>query len=181
VSVGIAVERYARAIFELGVESGDVARLSQDLNDFAASYSATHELRTVLENPVVPERQRETVLLEVARRAGLSQLGLNALLLLFRRRRLALLPAITRRLRTLADEKSGTYRAKVTSAYSLPESYFSELKTRLEQMLGKRVVVEHEEDPTLIGGIITRVGDNTIDGSIAGRLEELERTLLAPV
>jgi F-type H+-transporting ATPase subunit delta len=179
VSVGVAVERYSRAIFELGVESGDVARLSADLNDFAGSFSTTHELRTVLENPVVPERQRELVLLEVARRSGLSGLGLNALLLLFRRRRLSLLPAIARRLRTLADEKSGLYRAKVTSATSLPESYFTELKARLEQMLGKRVVVEHHEDPTLIGGIITQVGDNTLDGSIAGRLEELERSLLA--
>jgi F-type H+-transporting ATPase subunit delta len=180
-SVGIAVERYARAIFELGVESGDVARLSADLNDFAGSYSSTHDLRTVLENPVVPERQREVVLLEVARRSGLSGLGLNALLLLFRRRRLSLLPAISRRLRTLADERSGIHRAKVTSAASLPESYFTELKSRLEQMLGKRVVLEHEEDPTLIGGIITQVGDNTFDGSIAGRLEELERSLLATV
>jgi F-type H+-transporting ATPase subunit delta len=181
VSVGVAVERYARAIFELGVESGDVARLSAELNDFAASYTSSHDLRTVLENPVVPERQREVVLLEVARRSGLSGLGLNALLLLFRRRRLALLPSISRRLRTLADERSGIHRAKVTSAVSLPESYFSELKSRLEQMLGKRVLVEHVEDPTLIGGIITQVGDNTFDGSIAGRLEELERSLLATV
>jgi len=78
-----------------------------------------------------------------------------------------------------ADEKSGVYRAKVISAVSLPESYFNELKARLEQMLGKRVVVEHEEDPNLIAGIVTRVGDNTLDGSLAGRLEELERSMLA--
>lgn len=178
-SVGIAVERYSRAIFELGVESGDVARLSAGLNDFAASYSATHELRSVLDNPVIPERQREAVLLELARRSGMSGLGINALLLLFRRRRLILLPAIARRLRTLADEKTGIHRAKVTSAVSLPESYFVELKARLEQMLGKRVVIEHHEDPSLIGGVITQVGDNTLDGSIAGRLDELERTLMA--
>jgi F-type H+-transporting ATPase subunit delta len=46
-------------------------------------------------------------------------------------------------------------------------------------MLGKRVIVEHEEDPELIGGIVARIGDNTIDGSIQGRLEELRRRLVA--
>jgi F-type H+-transporting ATPase subunit delta len=179
VSIGVAVERYARAIFELGVESGDVSRLSAELNDFSLSYSSSPELRRMLENPVIPELAREALLLEVARRVGLSHLANNALQLLFRRRRLPLLPALSRRLRSLADEKSGVYRAKVISAVSLPESYFNELKVRLEQMLGKRVVVEQEEDPNLIAGIVTRVGDNTMDGSLAGRLEELERSMLA--
>jgi F-type H+-transporting ATPase subunit delta len=49
----------------------------------------------------------------------------------------------------------------------------------LERALGKRVIVEHEEDPELIGGIVARIGDNTIDGSIKGRLEELRRKLVA--
>lgn len=178
-SIGIAVERYARAIFELGVESGDVTRLSADLGDFAASYSSSPELRRALENPIVSEPEREAVLTEVARRAGLSGLSVNALRLLLRRRRLSLLPAIARRLRSLADEKSGVRRAKVISAVSLPESYYDELKSRLEQMLGKKVVLEREEDPNLIGGVVTQVGDNTFDASVAGRLEELERSLLA--
>jgi F-type H+-transporting ATPase subunit delta len=179
VSSGAAVERYARAIFELGVESGDVSRLSAELDDFSSSYTSSPELKRLLDNPVIAEPEREALLLEVARRVGLSRLAINALQLLFRRRRLSLLPALSRRLRSLADEKSGVYRAKVISAASLPESYFNELKARLEQMLGKRVVVEHEEDPNLLAGIVTRVGDNTLDGSLAGRLEELERSMLA--
>jgi len=103
----------------------------------------------------------------------------NSLLVLLRRRRLGELPAIARRLRSLSDEKNGVCRAKIISASSLPETYFNQLRQGLERALGKRVIVEHEEDPELIGGIVARIGDNTIDGSIKGRLEELRRKLVA--
>ena len=82
-------------------------------------------------------------------------------------------------LRSLADERNNVLRAKIVSAGSLSETYFNQLKHRLESSFGKRVIVEHEEDPSLLGGILVRVGDNTFDGSLRGRLEELERRLLA--
>jgi F-type H+-transporting ATPase subunit delta len=181
VSIGAAAERYARAIFELGAETGQLEQLSQELAEFAVSLSEVVILRRALENPVLSEAQREGVLREVAGQARLSQLATNSLLLLLRRRRLGSLPAIVRRLRSLADEKGGIVRATIVSAGSLSETYFRQLKQSLEQALGKRVIVEHEEDPQLIGGILTRIGDNTFDGSIKGRLEELERQLLAPI
>jgi F-type H+-transporting ATPase subunit delta len=178
-SAGGAADRYARAIFELGAEAGQLERLSQEIADFAASFAEVPLLRRALENPVLEEAQRELLLRHIGRRAELSALTVNALLVLLRRRRLSALPAIARRLRSLADEKNGVCRAKVVSASSLPETYFTQLKLGLEKALGKRVIVEHEEDPALIGGIVARIGDNTIDGSIQGRLEELRRKLLA--
>ena len=178
-SQSAAAERYARAIFELGSESGQLDRLSHDVASFAASYSEVPALQRVLENPVLEEGQRESVLREVGRRAGLSPLCVNALLILLRRRRLAALPAIARRLGTLADEKNGVCRATVLSASPLSESYLVRLGESLEQALGKRVILEHREDASLIGGVVTRIGDNTFDGSIAGRLQEMERALLA--
>ena len=125
------------------------------------------------------EQVREAVLRQLARYAHLSPLTTNALLVLLKRRRLSVLPAIARRLRTLSDEKNGVLRAKVTSAGSLPETYFRQLQASLERALGKRVIVEHDEDPALIGGVVARIGDNTFDGSISGRLDELEKKLLA--
>ncbi len=178
-STGAAAERYARAIFELGSESGQLDRLSQEIAEFAASFQELPMLRRALENPVLEEQLRERVLRQLARHSQFSPLATNALLVLLKRRRLGELPAIARRLRSLADEKNGVVRAKITSAGSLSETYFSQLKQRLERVLGKRILVEHEEDPELIGGIVVRVGDNTFDGSIKGRLEELERRLLA--
>jgi F-type H+-transporting ATPase subunit delta len=178
-STGAAAERYARAIFELGAEAGQLDRMSQEISDFAASFSELPLLRRALENPVLEEVQRETILRHIARRSELSPLTINALLVLLRRRRLGALPGIARRLRSMSDEKNGVCRAKIISASSLPETYFTQLKQGLERVLGKRVIVEHEEDPELLGGIVARIGDRTIDGSIQGRLEELRRKLTA--
>lgn len=180
-STGAAAERYARAIFELGSESGQLDRLTQEIAEFAGTFQDQPILRRTLENPVLEVPVRERVLRQVARHSQYSPLATNSLLVLLRRRRLSELPAVAKRLRSLADEKNGVSRAKIVSAGSLPESYFNQLKQRLESALGKRVIVEHEEDPSLIGGVLVRVGDNTFDGSIKGRLEELERRLLAPL
>lgn len=174
-----AAERYARAIFELGSESGQLERLSQEISEFAGSYQTQPDLRRALENPVLEEPLRERVLRQVARQSQYSPLGTNSLLVLLKRRRLPELPAIARRLRTLADEKNGVVRAKIVSAGSLSETYFTQLRQHIENAIGQRILVEHEEDPSLIGGVMVRVGDNTFDGSIRGRLEELERQLLA--
>ncbi len=178
-SSGAAAERYARAIFELGSEGGQLDRLTQEIAEFAAAFQDQPTLRRTLENPVLEEPVRERVLRQVARHSQFSPLATNSLLVLLKRRRLGELPVIAKRLRSLSDEKNGLCRAKIISAGSLSESYFNQLKARLEGLLGKRVMVEHEEDPTLIGGVIVRVGDNSFDGSIKGRLEELERRLLA--
>jgi F-type H+-transporting ATPase subunit delta len=177
-SAGGAADRYARAIFELAAEVGQLERTTQEISEFAGSFTDLPLLRRALQNPVLEESLRETVLRQIARRAELSPLTVNALLVLLRRRRLSALPGIARRLRTLSDERSGVCRAKIISAGSLPETYFSQLRQQLERVLGKRVIVEHEEDPELIGGIVARIGDNTIDGSIQGRLEEMRRRLV---
>src|SRR5262245_2197627 len=106
-SAGGAAERYARAIFELGAEAGQLERLSQEISEFSSSFSELPLLRRALENPVLEEATRESLLRQIARRAELSPLTVNALLVLLRRRRLSALPAIARRLRTLSDEKNG--------------------------------------------------------------------------
>jgi F-type H+-transporting ATPase subunit delta len=179
VSGDAAAERYARAIFELGSEAGQLDRVSQEFEELAASLEQVPNLRRSLENPVLDETERAAVLKELARRIQISRLSMNALLVLSKRRRLAAVPEIARRLRSLSDEQNGICRAKIVSAGSLPETYLKELTLALEQSLGKRIIAELEEDPALIGGVVVQIGDNTWDGSIKGRLEELERKLLA--
>ncbi len=171
-------DRYARAVFELGVETGQVERLTEDLKKAAEVVASSVELRAVLDNPLVDQNDRDAVLKELAVRLGLSELGTNSMRLLAQRRRLAVLPQIARRLGGLADEKAGVLRAQVVSAHALSDGLCEQLKQKLEQATNKRVLLERQEDPSLVAGIVTRIGDNTIDGSLKGRLADLERQLL---
>lgn len=177
-SWGAAAERYARAIFELASEAGQLDQVTRDVQGLAAVWVRAPALQRTLENPVLDEARREDVLREVARRSGFATLSEHALLTLLRRRRLAGLPSIARRLGTLADDERGVCRASIVSAQPLPESYVTRLRESLSQALGAQVMVDCQEDPGLIGGLVTTIGDHTFDGSVAGRLEELERTLL---
>jgi F-type H+-transporting ATPase subunit delta len=178
-SQATVAERYARAIFELGVESGTLAALADQIHGFAAAYEASLDLRSVLENPIVPAEQRQKVLVEVASRLGCGPSALNTIRYLASRRRLGALPDIAKRLASLSDEKQGVVRATVTSAEALPESFYQRLGDKLGELVGQKVVLDRQLDPTLLAGVITRIGDNTIDGSIRGRLEQLERRLLS--
>ena len=101
-----AAERYARAIFELGLESGDVNALARKFEAFAAVYQRTAELRNVLENPQVTSSERDAILRDVAGRLGFGTLELNAIRYIARRRRLRAVPEIAEGLSRLADERS---------------------------------------------------------------------------
>jgi len=172
-------ERYARAIFDLGVETGTLAALADQLRSFAAAYAESADLRSVLENPLVPLEKRQQVLAELAKRLNAGPFALNTLRYLAQRRRLSCLPDIAKKLDALSDKQQGIVRASVTSASALPESFYQRLSAELQTLLGHKVVLERREDPWLISGVVTRIGDNTIDGSLRGRLEILERKLLS--
>jgi F-type H+-transporting ATPase subunit delta len=172
-------DRYARAIFELGVESNTLATLAGQISDFANAYQVSLDLRSVLDNPLLTAEQRDGVLRQVASRLGLDPLALNAVRYLTARRRLIALPDIARRLGILSDQKEGIVRASVTSASPLPEAFYLKLAAELTRKVGKKVVLDRHEDPALIAGVLTRIGDNTIDGSLRGRLEHIERELLS--
>lgn len=178
-SYAAIAERYARAIFELGAESNQLVQLSDQIRRFADLYASSEDLAGVLDNPVVEETRREALIQDLGTRIGMSQQAVNAVRLLASRHRLRALPEIARQLQTLADDKAGILRATVTSAGPLSESYYSRLSSELEKVTRKRIVLEKEQDPTLIAGVVTKIGDRTIDGSLKGRLSALERELTA--
>jgi F-type H+-transporting ATPase subunit delta len=178
-SAGAVVQRYAQAIFELGLESQELGAISDQIRAMADAWSSSRELRLALEDPVLEETRRQALLAEVAQRLGIHGAALNALRVMAERRRLSALPEVARELTRLTDEHNGVLRASVTSAAPLPESYFQSLTQKLEASTHKKIVLERQEDPSLIGGIVLRIGDSIIDGSIRGRLDQLERRLLA--
>jgi F-type H+-transporting ATPase subunit delta len=170
-------DRYARAIFELGDETGQLAQMSEQVQRVASVFESSEELRHALDNPVVDDQKRDALIKDLGTRLGLSQHAQNAIRLLAARRRLRALPEIARALRRLADEKAGVLRATVTSAQPLSEVYYQKLVSELERVTQRKILLEKQQDPSLIAGVVTTIGDHTIDGSLKGRLAALERQL----
>ncbi|MFT3766333.1 MAG: ATP synthase F1 subunit delta [Minicystis sp.] len=170
--------RWARAIFELGKETNAVARLNDDIGAFASLYSSNEELAGVLDNPLVPEGAREGVIVEIAGKMGLSDTAKSTLRLLAQKRRVGALPLIARQLARLADEDQNVLRAEVSTAGPVTDEYLAKLRSELEKATGKKVSISHKVDKSLIGGVVTRIGDRVIDGSVKTRLRTFRETLL---
>jgi F-type H+-transporting ATPase subunit delta len=94
------------------------------------------------------------------------------------RRRIVLLPAIARAYRDLTDAHVGRVRAEVTSAQELTPATLDRVRRSLEQRTGKKVIIKSAVDPDLIGGVVARVGDLVLDGSVRTQLEDLRTRLL---
>jgi F-type H+-transporting ATPase subunit delta len=108
----------------------------------------------------------------------LPQMG-NLLALVMRRRRVELMPAVAREFRRLYNRRAGIVEAAATSAADLDDRELAALQSRLEQMTGGKVDLTTSVDPSLLGGIQVRIGDQLIDGSVRGRLERLRSRLEA--
>jgi F-type H+-transporting ATPase subunit delta len=177
-SESVAAERYAKALFELGLESGQLAMLTDQLRSVSNTYAESPELRAVLDDPRIVEEQVLNLVDALARRLALGTVAKNALGVLVQRRRMKALPDIVARLVSLTDERTGVVRATVTSAAPLAEPQAKQLTEELERLTGKRVLLERRCDPSLLGGLVTRVGDHVVDASLRGRFDEIERRLI---
>ncbi len=178
-SLETVAARYAQALLEIGTETGQLQPIADQIQSVGDAWLQSDDLRAAMQSPLVSEHDREAVLETLAARIGASPVVVNTLKLLAQRRRLAILPAMARILRRLSDERAGLVRAEVASARPLTEDYVRRLQGELEKMTGKKVALERKVDPSLIGGVVTRVGDVVIDGSIKSRLEDLKSHLLS--
>jgi len=170
--------RYAQALLELGEEAGELEQLVLALGRFAEAYESSRELRRDLSNPTFPLAERNAALRALAARLSVSELGQRSLLLIAKRRRLEALPEIVRQLTSLYDQKSGILRGHVVTATAMPDAYFAGLSASIGRTAGKRVLLTHSVDESLIGGALLRIGDATIDVSIRGRLAQMQQSLL---
>jgi F-type H+-transporting ATPase subunit delta len=179
VIVGSIARRYAKALLEIGVANKTFDALNAELERIAALYTSSKELADALENPVFPLSKRKGLLEELARRLALSKVVRNFLLLLLERGRISALAAIAREHRALVDKQAGRIRARISSARPIEPGVELRLKNALEQRTGKVVILEKQEDPALIGGLVTQIGDLVYDGSLRTQLANLRQQLLA--
>jgi F-type H+-transporting ATPase subunit delta len=179
VITGSLARRYAKALLEIGVQQQTYDALGKELDRAAETLRTSPELRHALENPVFPVEKRKLVMDELARRLALSKTLRNFVMLLLDKGRIVALPDIARVYRTLVDEHAGRVRATVTSARPLDPMLETRLKTALEKQSGKVVILEKREDPMIMGGLVTQLGDLVYDGSVRTQLQQLREELLS--
>jgi F-type H+-transporting ATPase subunit delta len=169
-----APRRYAEAAFGIALRDDTIDTWRREL-DAAADTLASGELEGALANPAIPLDQRIAAGEEVF--ASLSQPVRNLILLLVRRRRIEQLARVAAEFRRLDDRRRGIVHATATSAAPLEPDDVRAIVARLEGMTGGTVELETAVDPDLLGGVVVRVGDRLIDGSVRGRLERLRHQL----
>ena len=170
--------KYARAIFELACEDNALKEYGADLAKVQKLYTECPELKAYLCNPNIQPEDKKTLLKEVFE-GGVRETVLNFLLLLIDKRRMMVFDAINAIFGQLSNEKLGIAVADVTTVEPLSPEQLQELTARLESLTGKQVSLREHRDPSLIGGVVVRIGDRRIDGSIKGRLAAMTAELMA--
>ena len=171
--------RYAKALLELAREQGELDPVLRDVGAIAGAWKESAELREIVRNPVIPRPALKAAVDGVMQKLGCSKLVRNTVNLLADKGRLAHLEEVLHALEELAEAETGRVRVEVVSAKPLSESYYARLTEKLKQVTDREVVLVKKQDPSLIGGVVTRVGDQVFDGSLSDRLSELRETLLA--
>lgn len=170
---GAAAKRYAKAVFSLGVDSGEFERIGQEIGAVVSAIDTDESLRGILLNPQHDAEAKRAVVVGISEKKGFSPTTKNFLLLLVDRGRLPLLPEMHRSYQKLSDEKAGRMNATVVTASQLTEPLITEIASSLEKKTGKKVSLSSEIDPALIGGVVIKIGDIIYDGSIKTQLNKL--------
>ena len=170
-----AARPYAKAVFDLAQETGELDRWSEMLA-FGAAVVSDPEMQARIEDPAMTGEQLTELLLAICS-DKFNEQAVNLSKLLIENDRLVLFPAIAERFETLRQEQQGKVTARVVSAKELTETEQQKLAQKLTDRLNAEVSIETEVDDSLLGGAIIYAGDLVIDGSIRGRLDNLATSM----
>jgi F-type H+-transporting ATPase subunit delta len=167
--------RYAQAAFELALERNDFESWQESLKKIA-ELTAYEEFMALLQSPRLPFDAKKELLQKQL--GEIHPLALNLALLLVNKGRLGISGDIYREYQNLIDGHRGIERAKVMTVLPLGDREKDAISQRLGKMVERKVVVDAQVEPSIIGGFIARIGDMLIDGSVHQKLETLKRTLV---
>lgn len=169
--------RYAKALLLIGQQDEQTERYRMELQSVAALVAGDRRLEQAITNPLYDSAARQRVLQSLIGRMALSRAVASFLVLLFEKGRIGFLGAINDFYQKLADELKGVARATVTSAADLSAEAVERIREVLSKRTGKDVVLEVKQDPSLIGGLVTQIGDLVLDGSIRTQLFNMRESL----
>ena len=176
ISSGIA-GRYAQAVFDLAREEGSLAVVDTDIAALDAALRDSADLRHLISSPIYSREEQGAAVAVLSDRMGLLPVLRNVLGLMAQKRRLFALPQLLRALRELLAQARGEITAEVVSAQPLTPEQQRHLGETIAEREGKLVRLETRVDPSLIGGLVVRVGSRMIDTSIRAQLGQMQNMM----
>ena len=173
---GVA-ERYAASLHDLAAEANAVPQVEADLGRFEDMLSGSEDLSRMIKSPVFSADEQFKAISAIVDKAGITGLVGSFLKVVAKNRRLFAVPAMIKAFRRIAAEHRGEVAAEVTSAHALTAAQEAELKAALKSVAGKDVSIAVTVDPTLLGGLVVKLGSRQIDTSLRTKLNSLKLAL----
>ena len=176
ISMGVA-SRYARAIFDLMLESNEVAELENNVESLSEALGNSQELRHLIASPLYTRDDQKAAIVAIGNKMKLLANLTNTLALMASKRRLFVMGSFLRQLKILIAEHKGEITADVVSAKSLTQGQSDNLAKAIKERVGKEIKINASVDESIIGGIVIKVGSKMIDTSIRSKLNSLQTVM----
>ena len=173
---GVA-SRYASALFEVAREAGSIDAVMGDLDRFDQMIQGSPDLARLIRNPVFTAEEQERAIGAVLTRAGVSGLTGNFIRLVALKRRLFALPDMIRSFRRLVSDAKGIVQAQVVLAERPSDAVMSDITAALREVAKAEVALDVKIDPSLIGGMIVKIGSRMVDASVRTKLNSIRLSL----
>lgn len=173
----ILAKRYAKAIFTIGQEQDKYEEYLEVLQGTSSLYTDTPEVADALTNPLYPMEVKEKVMADMVASMGVDEVMGNFLNLLVQKKRAEILPEIADAYKAMVDEAKNISHGNVISAVELSDELKQNIQAVLEKLTGKKVELTTSVDPSIIGGMVAKVGDLVLDGSIKTQLAGLKDSI----
>lgn len=165
---------YAAALFDLASEAKKVTEVEDNLGAIETLIGESEEFSDFLRSPIIAADVKSSAIEAIVAKAGLSEMVANFVKLVAQNGRLFVLPAMISAFRDLAASARGEVRAEVISASPLNKTQIDSLAATLKAQIGKSVTLDANVDPSLIGGLIVKVGSQMIDSSLKTKLSAMK-------
>jgi F-type H+-transporting ATPase subunit delta len=169
--------RYATALFELARDEKSVDAVKADLDKFEAMLNESADLKRLVRSPVFSADAQLKALTAVLERAGISGIAAKFLKVLTSNRRLFVVGDVLRAFRALVAKFKGEATADVTVAETLSDKNLDALKTALKSVTGKDVALNVKVDPSIIGGLVVKLGSRMVDSSLRTKLNTIKHAM----
>ncbi|TXH37542.1 MAG: F0F1 ATP synthase subunit delta [Rhodospirillaceae bacterium] len=166
--------RYAAALFELAEGKHQLDAVAADLAALAKMVADSADLKRLINSPVLSRAEQGQAMAAVLKAAGLGELTQKFIGLVAQNRRLFAVPAMIKAFQKMLADKRGEMTAEVTAARPLTDAQQAAVSDAIKRVVGGKVAIDVKVDPSLLGGLIVRIGSRMIDNSLKTKLQKLQ-------